>query len=110
MVNENPSRFSLEQQNQPQLVSIINEDDKPVKSASVASQHNDTQPEDDDDETTDILLSEMMQREGKAIVPNKKLLKTEQTSVEEGPSRPVSFCNLTNKHRCIAFVLICLFL
>ncbi|WZZ23577.1 hypothetical protein YC2023_006978 [Brassica napus] len=82
VVNENPCRFSLEQQKQPLLVTK-NEDDseeKTVKSASVSE---------DDDETTDILLSEMMQREGKAIVPNKKLLKTEQTSVEEGPSRPV---------------------
>lgn len=69
--------------------SIISEE-KPVKSASVSS-HHDT-PE--DDETTDILLSEILasrRREGKAIVPDKNLQKTEQTSVEEGPSRPVSF-------------------
>ena len=103
VVNENPCRFSLEKQKQPLLVTK-NEDDseeKTVKSASVSE---------DEDETTDILLSEMMQREGKAIVPNKKQQKTEQTSVEEGPSRPVSFCNFTNKHCVIAFVFICLFL
>lgn len=112
VVNENPSRFSSvntlnllgsadgftssEQQN-PLLV-IKNEDEKPViseekpvKSASVSSHHN-TPPE--DDETTDILLSEILasrRREGKAIVPDKKQQKTEQTSVEEGPSRTVSF-------------------
>ncbi|CAN6984362.1 unnamed protein product [Brassica rapa subsp. trilocularis] len=82
VVNENPCRFSLEKQKQPLLVTK-NEDDseeKTVKSASVSE---------DDDETTDILLSEMMQREGKAIVLNKKTQKTEQASVEEGPSRPV---------------------
>ncbi|VVB09914.1 unnamed protein product [Arabis nemorensis] len=109
VVNENPSRFSLvntlnllgsadvftsvEQQN-PLLV-IKNEDErpvifeeKPVKSASVSS-HHDTPPE--DEETTDILLSEIVasrRRAGKAIVPDKKEQKSEQTSVKEGPSRP----------------------
>ncbi|KAF8070829.1 hypothetical protein N665_1130s0006 [Sinapis alba] len=67
VVNENPSRFSLEQQ-KPQLVTI-----------------------NEDDETTDILLSEMMalrQREGKAInVPCKK--REQASSVGEGSSRPV---------------------
>ncbi|ESQ53342.1 hypothetical protein EUTSA_v10025086mg [Eutrema salsugineum] len=109
VVNENPSRFSSvntlnllgsadvltsSEQQKPQLA-IKNEDEKPViseekpvKSASVSSQQ-DTQPE--DDETGDILLSEIVasrRREGKAVVPDKKLQKTEQTPVEEGPSRP----------------------
>ncbi|XP_010446660.1 PREDICTED: uncharacterized protein LOC104729424 [Camelina sativa] len=112
VVSENPSRFSpantvtllgsadvittTSEQQKPLLViktedekSIISEE-KPVKSASVSS-HHDT-PE--DDETTDILLSEIVaskRREGKAIVPDKKLQKPEQTTVEEGPSnsRPV---------------------
>ncbi|CAL9228171.1 unnamed protein product [Arabidopsis halleri] len=112
VLSENPITFSLantvnllgaagaagvytsSEQKKP-LLAIKNEDEKsiiseekPVKSASVSS-HHDT-PE--DDETTDILLSEILasrRREGKAIVPNKNLQKTEQTSVEEGPSRPV---------------------
>lgn len=111
VLSENPITFSLantvnllgaagvytsSEQKKPLLAiksedekSIISEE-KPVKSASVSS-HHDT-PE--DDETTDILLSEILasrRREGKAIVPDKNLQKTEQTSVEEGPSRPVSF-------------------
>ncbi|XP_010432061.1 PREDICTED: uncharacterized protein LOC104716382 [Camelina sativa] len=113
VVSENPTRFSpantvnllgsadvittTSEQQKPLLViktedekSIISEE-KPVKSASVSS-HHDT-PE--DDETTDILLSEILaskRREGKATVPDKKLQKPEQTSVEEGPSnsRPVT--------------------
>lgn len=114
VMNENPSRFSLddtvimlgsadvvtgsEQQN-PEPV-IKNEDENPViskeeeeepaKSASVSS-HHDKAPEEDDG-NTDILLSDMIasrKRGGKAIVPDKKVEKTEQAAVEEGPSRPV---------------------
>ncbi|CAH8317463.1 unnamed protein product [Eruca vesicaria subsp. sativa] len=105
VMNENPSRFSVddtvimlgsaaavatgsEQQN-PELV-IKNEEEEPAKSASVSS-HHDKVPEEDDG-NTDILLSDMIasrRREGKAIVPDKKVEKTEQASVEEGPSRPV---------------------
>ncbi|EOA16553.1 hypothetical protein CARUB_v10004713mg [Capsella rubella] len=87
--------FTTSEQQKPLVViktedekSIISEE-KPVKSASVSSHHN--TPE--DEETTDILLSEILasrRREGKAIVPDKKVQKTEQqTLVEEGPSRPV---------------------
>lgn len=114
VLSENPSRFcpvntvnlvgsadvfTSSEQQKPQMV-IKTEDEKsniseekPVKSASVSS-HHDT-PE--DEETTDILLSEILasrRREGKAIVPDKKLQKTEQTSAEEGPSRTVSFRKL----------------
>ncbi|KAJ0233461.1 Uncharacterized protein HA466_0281100 [Hirschfeldia incana] len=117
VMNENPNRFSLddtvimvgsadvatvsEQQN-PEPV-IKNEDENPVvseeeeeeeepaKSASVSSHHDKLAEEDDGG--TDILLSDMIpsrRREGKAIVPEKKVEKTEQASVEEGPSsRPV---------------------
>ncbi|CAH2076234.1 unnamed protein product [Thlaspi arvense] len=109
VVNENPNRFSSantlklpgsaavltsSEQQKPQLV-IKNEDEeqvtreeKPVKAASVSS-HHDTQPE--GGEGTDILLSEIVasrRREGKAVVPDKKLQESEQASVEEGPSRP----------------------
>lgn len=126
VVNENPTRFSslntvnmlgsaevftsAEKQN-PLLV-IQNEDEKPVifeeklvKPASVSS-HHDTPPE--DNETTDILLSEIVasrRRAGKSIVPDKKEQKTEQTSVKEGPSRPVSFSVELHKNPLYLFGL-----
>jgi hypothetical protein len=113
VVNENPSKFSSvhtlknlvgsaadvltsSEQPKPPLV-IKNEVEEPVvseekqaKSASVSS-HHEIQPE--DDETRDVLLSEMKnsvkRREGKVIISDEKLQKTEQTpvAVEEGPSR-----------------------
>lgn len=114
VMNENPSRFSLDdtvimhgsadvltgsEQQDPEPV-IKNEDENPViseeeeeepaKSASVSSHHDKLAEEDDG--STDILLSEMIpsrKREGKSVVPDKKVEKTEQASVEEGPSRPV---------------------
>lgn len=117
VMNENPSRFSLddtvvmlgsaadvgtasEKQNPEPVIKkedenpVVSEaEEEPAKSASVSS-HHDKVPEEDDG-TTDILLSEMVasrRREGKAVVPDKKVEKTEQASVgEEGPSRPVSF-------------------
>ncbi|KAG2291203.1 hypothetical protein Bca52824_037872 [Brassica carinata] len=115
VMNENPSRFSLddtvvmlgsaadvgtasEKQNPEPVIKkedenpVVSEaEEEPAKSASVSS-HHDKVPEEDDG-TTDILLSEMVasrRREGKAVVPDKKVEKTEQASVgEEGPSRPV---------------------
>lgn len=117
VMNENPSRFSLddtvimhgsadvltgsEQQNpepviknedENPVISEEEEEEEPAKSASVSSHHDKLAEEDDG--STDILLSEMIpsrKREGKAVVPVKKVEKTEQASVEEGPSRPVSF-------------------
>uniref|UniRef100_A0A1J3CFI0 Uncharacterized protein n=1 Tax=Noccaea caerulescens TaxID=107243 RepID=A0A1J3CFI0_NOCCA len=111
VVNENPSKFSSvhtlknlvgsadvltssEQQKPPLVIKneveeLVAAEEKQAKSASVSS-HHDTQPE-EDNETADILLSEMKmsvrRREGKAIVSDEKLQKTEQTPVEEGPSR-----------------------
>lgn len=113
VVNENPSKFSSvhtlknlvgsadvltssEQQKPPLVIKneveeLVAAEEKQAKSASVSS-HHDTQPE--DNETADILLSEMKmsvrRREGKAIVSDEKLQKTEQTPVEEGPLRSVS--------------------
>ncbi|KAL9289459.1 hypothetical protein AtNW77_Chr4g0317061 [Arabidopsis thaliana] len=108
VLSENPSIFPLantvnplgaadvytSSEQQKPLLAIKNEDEKsiiseekPVKSASVSSHH--VSPE--DDETTDILLSEILaskRREGKSIIPDKNLVKTEQASIEEGPSRP----------------------
>lgn len=144
VLSENPCSFSpvntlnllgsadaltSSEQQKPQLV-IKNEDEKsivseekPVESASVSSP--DETPG-DDDETTDILLSEILassrregRREGKAIVPYKRMKKTKQASVEEGPSRasveegpsrPVSFCKLSGTlQNRFGLILICLF-
>lgn len=138
VVNENPSKFSSvhtlknlvgsadvltsSEQQKPPLV-IKNEVEEPVvseekqaKSAAVSS-HHDTQPK--DDETRDILLSEMKtsvrRREGKAIVSDEKLQKTEQTpvAVEEGPLRSVSFMenqwSFIKPIAVMPFGLICLF-
>lgn len=132
VMNENPSRFSLddtvimlgsadvvtgsEQQNPEPVIKnedenpvISEEEEEPAKSASVSS-HHDKAPEEDDG-NTDILLSEMIasrKRGGKAIVPDKKVEKTEQASVEEGPSRPVSFSQ-RNIELAISFGLMCSF-
>ncbi|CDY44039.1 hypothetical protein BRARA_H01721 [Brassica rapa] len=115
VMTENPSRFSLddtvvmlgsaadvvtasEQQNPEPVIKdedenpVVSEaEEEPAKSASVSSHHD--KVAEDDDGNTDILLSEMIasrKREGKAVVPDKKVEKTEQAAVEEeGPSRPV---------------------
>ncbi|KAL1190445.1 hypothetical protein V5N11_016823 [Cardamine amara subsp. amara] len=84
---EKPAEEPIVSEEKPVEEPIVSEE-KPVESASVSSP--DETPE--DDETTDILLSEILastrrDAKAKAIVLDEKLKKTEQASVEEGPSR-----------------------